>query len=66
MSRLGRIAEWLGWHKPGYRRANFASFNGQEAFCLRCGARLLMDSQGNWFAVGVISPRDGTPPMLDK
>jgi hypothetical protein len=43
----------MGWHKPGeYRSDNPASANGDEAWCVRCKLRLLMDSQGNWFAVG--------------
>jgi hypothetical protein len=47
-----RLFEYLGWHKPdGPGRWNTASSCGFEYHCARCGARLLMDSRGNWFAV---------------
>ena len=40
---------WLGWHVPSNRRG----FDGcsMTSTCDRCGANILMDSQGNWFSV---------------
>lgn len=50
-----RLFEWLGWHKPMNQGTfNLASFSGLETRCIRCGSRLLMDSQGNWFAVSCL------------
>lgn len=47
-----RWFEAMGWHRPGLEaRYNLASMDGWERVCVRCGRRLLMDSQGNWFAV---------------
>lgn len=52
LTRWERFLEFMGWHKPSrVARFNAASANGFERVCERCGARLLMDSQGNWFAV---------------
>lgn len=46
---------WMGWHNPqgpdGEWVFNKASDCGIEEKCDECGSRLLMDSQGNWFAV---------------
>jgi hypothetical protein len=37
----------MGWHKaPETKGFDGCSFNGR---CPRCGKRVLMDSQGNWF-----------------
>lgn len=40
---------WLGWH----RRPHRIGFDGASlaGTCPCCGARVLQDSQGNWFAV---------------
>ena len=52
MTRWQRFRCWIGWHNPtGIWQMNLASFNLTERRCL-CGRLLLMDSQGNWFAVG--------------
>lgn len=39
----------LGWHTPGEKWG----FDGCSASsrCERCGSRILLDSQGNWFAI---------------
>ena len=38
----------LDWHRP----SNKQGFDGASftARCVRCGKRILQDSQGNWFA----------------
>jgi hypothetical protein len=51
-TRWERFQEWMGWHAPSdVRYVNFASANGTAARCRRCGRVLLMDAQGNWFAL---------------
>ena len=49
----GRFRCWLGHHTPNRSRfvLNAASYGGAETICTRCSRTLLMDSQGNWFAV---------------
>lgn len=47
-----RLLERWGHHKPSVEsQLNPASFCGIEKRCIRCGSRLLMDSQGSWFKV---------------
>lgn len=44
------LCNFLGWHKANEE----ASFDGCsfESRCPRCNRRVLLDSQGNWFAIG--------------
>lgn len=74
---MKRIAEWfrrfthdrLGW---GYPDASIG-FDGCSATstCVRCGKRLLQDSQGNWFhttqegEVTPVSPAHPSPPVAE-
>lgn len=45
--------DMLGWHQPD---ASNQTFNGCSigSVCKYCGKEILLDSQGNWFAVDEI------------
>lgn len=43
------LCNFLGWHKAGKASFDGCSFEGR---CPRCNRKVLLDSQGNWFAIG--------------
>jgi hypothetical protein len=45
------LCEFLGWHRPAQAVAMGWDGVSFTAVCERCGRRILMDSQGNWFSV---------------
>ena len=49
------LCDFLGWHNgkgavPQYDEYD-VFFVNLASYCSRCGRRVIMDSQGNWFAV---------------
>ena len=51
LAALGRFACFMDWHRPG----GSVGFDGcsMNSYCARCGRRILLDSQGSWFSVGI-------------
>lgn len=53
MSKIGKfLCKWLGWHVPDNRNITFDGCS-MGSRCLYCKKRILQDSQGNWFLIGV-------------